>query len=68
MVAARRGSPLLVGVKSAKNIKLDFVDVSEEEVVRGKNFMSNLTQKILQMLCFHPTLLPGFVNPSLAPL
>ena len=27
MVATRRGSPLLVGVKTAKKLKVDFVDV-----------------------------------------
>ena len=34
MVAARRGSPLLIGVKTAKHLKTDFVDVEEEETVR----------------------------------
>ena len=29
MIAARRGSPLLVGVKSAKKLKVDFVDVGD---------------------------------------
>lgn len=29
-MAARRGSPLLVGVKSAKKLKVDFVDVDME--------------------------------------
>lgn len=27
IVAARRGSPLLIGVKTAQNLKVDFVDV-----------------------------------------
>jgi glutamine---fructose-6-phosphate transaminase (isomerizing) len=27
IVAARRGSPLLIGVKTARNLKVDFVDV-----------------------------------------
>ena len=27
MVATRRGSPLLIGVKTAKKLKVDFVDV-----------------------------------------
>ena len=30
MIAARRGSPLLIGVKSAKKLKVDFVDVDTE--------------------------------------
>ncbi|KAJ3284000.1 glutamine--fructose-6-phosphate transaminase (isomerizing) [Borealophlyctis nickersoniae] len=29
-VAARRGSPLLIGVKTAKKLKVDFVDVADE--------------------------------------
>ena len=33
MVAARRGSPLLLGVKTSKNLKVDFVDVEEHETV-----------------------------------
>ncbi|KAJ1565334.1 glutamine--fructose-6-phosphate transaminase (isomerizing) [Nowakowskiella sp. JEL0078] len=30
LVAARRGSPLLIGVKTAKKLKVDFVDVNTE--------------------------------------
>ncbi|KAJ3220480.1 glutamine--fructose-6-phosphate transaminase (isomerizing), partial [Clydaea vesicula] len=30
MVAARRGSPLLIGVKTAKKLKVDFVDVDSD--------------------------------------
>jgi glucosamine--fructose-6-phosphate aminotransferase (isomerizing) len=30
MIAARRGSPLLIGVKSEKKLKVDFVDVDVE--------------------------------------
>jgi glutamine---fructose-6-phosphate transaminase (isomerizing) len=30
IIAARRGSPLLIGVKSAKKLKVDFVDVDAE--------------------------------------
>ena len=30
MIAARRGSPLLIGVKTAKKLKVDFVDVDSE--------------------------------------
>lgn len=37
MVAARRGSPLLIGVKTSKKLKLDFVDVVEEEVTKGSS-------------------------------
>ncbi|KAI8999526.1 hypothetical protein BC832DRAFT_564513 [Gaertneriomyces semiglobifer] len=32
MIAARRGSPLLIGVKTAKKLKVDFVDVDEDPV------------------------------------
>ncbi|KAI8622049.1 hypothetical protein BC830DRAFT_1091368 [Chytriomyces sp. MP71] len=31
MVAARRGSPLLIGVRTAKKLKVDFVDVDHED-------------------------------------
>ncbi|TPX41283.1 glutamine---fructose-6-phosphate transaminase (isomerizing) [Synchytrium endobioticum] len=32
LVAARRGSPLLVGVKTTRKLKVDFVDVEVEEI------------------------------------
>lgn len=35
LVAARRGSPLLVGVKTAKKLKVDFVDVDLDVEVKG---------------------------------
>ncbi|KAI9342565.1 hypothetical protein BDR26DRAFT_859181 [Obelidium mucronatum] len=35
MVAARRGSPLLIGVRTAKKLKVDFVDVDNETDVLG---------------------------------
>ena len=31
MVAARRGSPLLIGVKTSKKLKVDFVDVDLDD-------------------------------------
>jgi glucosamine--fructose-6-phosphate aminotransferase (isomerizing) len=31
MVAARRGSPLLLGVKTAKKLTVDFVDVNTSD-------------------------------------
>ncbi|KAI9197480.1 uncharacterized protein BJ171DRAFT_562705 [Polychytrium aggregatum] len=39
MVAARRGSPLLIGVRTDKKMKVDFVDV--EEVVLGEDQVGN---------------------------
>ncbi len=44
MVAARRGSPLLIGVKSNKKVKLDFVDVTEEEVAMGNFFKKKFSK------------------------
>ena len=32
MVAARRGSPLLIGVRTAKKLKVDFVDVDNDDI------------------------------------
>lgn len=37
MVAARRGSPLLLGVKTKKKLTVDFVDVSTTEPVEDKD-------------------------------
>jgi glucosamine--fructose-6-phosphate aminotransferase (isomerizing) len=38
MVAARRGSPLLIGVKSAKKLKVDFVDVDLDVEPKGTHY------------------------------
>jgi glucosamine--fructose-6-phosphate aminotransferase (isomerizing) len=46
IVTARRGSPLLIGVKTDKKLKVDFVDVefagqdAEAKVVEGSEFIS----------------------------
>lgn len=37
MIAARRGSPLLIGVKSSKNITSNFVDVEESEAIQSSD-------------------------------
>ncbi|KAJ3320150.1 glutamine--fructose-6-phosphate transaminase (isomerizing) [Boothiomyces sp. JEL0866] len=37
IVAARRGSPLLIGVKSAKKLKVDFVEVGQETAEKEDN-------------------------------
>ncbi|RKO86981.1 hypothetical protein BDK51DRAFT_10880, partial [Blyttiomyces helicus] len=39
LVAARRGSPLLIGVKTAKKLKVDFVDVAEEQAPEDEKNM-----------------------------
>ncbi|KAI8825846.1 uncharacterized protein EV422DRAFT_563675 [Fimicolochytrium jonesii] len=47
MVAARRGSPLLIGVKTAKKLKVDFVDVDTEVPVEDdRNMLSPDRPKI----------------------
>ena len=35
MIAARRGSPLLIGVKTTRNITSNFVDVDPEEIIQS---------------------------------
>ena len=47
MVAARRGSPLLIGVKTSKKLKLDFVDVVEEELTKGSFLIIHCRKKII---------------------
>ncbi len=37
MIAARRGSPLLIGVKTEKKLKVDFVDVDATEDPKSKH-------------------------------
>ncbi|KAJ3141419.1 glutamine--fructose-6-phosphate transaminase (isomerizing) [Physocladia obscura] len=37
MVAARRGSPLLIGVRTAKKLKVDFVDVDNDAELQEDN-------------------------------
>lgn len=37
VVATRRGSPLLIGVKTAKKLKVDFVDVEFGNAAEGDN-------------------------------
>lgn len=43
IIAARRGSPLLIGVKSSKTLKVDFVDVDDADTPT-KNSDANLLQ------------------------
>ena len=38
IVAARRGSPLLIGVKTDRKLKVDFVDVELPVDERGKRY------------------------------
>jgi len=42
MVAARRGSPLLIGVKTAKKLKVDFVDVEFGNTELGDKLDENM--------------------------
>jgi glucosamine 6-phosphate synthetase-like amidotransferase/phosphosugar isomerase protein len=50
MVATRRGSPLLVGVKTEKKLKVDFVDV---EFGSGKIVISFYTSMPFCIAHFH---------------
>ncbi|KAH8548021.1 glutamine-fructose-6-phosphate transaminase [Umbelopsis sp. PMI_123] len=44
VVATRRGSPLLVGVKTAKKLKVDFVDVEFGNAAEGGESISNANE------------------------
>lgn len=47
MIAARRGSPLLIGVKTSKKLKVDFVDVDTEIPEMSKILWVNFFSKYL---------------------
>jgi glutamine---fructose-6-phosphate transaminase (isomerizing) len=50
MVATRRGSPLLIGVKTAKKLKVDFVDVEFPNAAGEHNDKSNTFLLILTFI------------------
>ncbi len=49
IVTARRGSPLLIGVKTEKKLKVDFVDVE----FAGDSEVTNQTRESVRRLCDH---------------